>query len=209
MSCAAFGVAWPGCSSLLLRRRDGAGARRETSRTFQQQERRLGGFHPLRSKDLSHKAPFSRGPIFSRVQISRGSQHTLLFVKKLKGCRLGKGAAKRASRRSIFCSPWRGPPPGSHRLKSPNKGWPGPRAPCPAPRNLALFFLGTQSPVTHCSCVAYTAPTSRSKMVSAPCPSPTPAPTCLSVRHPDGRRGSTLSLEARNLGLLPPLKHRA
>lgn len=49
-----------------------------------------------------------------------------------------------------------------------------------SPRILHFVFssreLGTQSPVTHHSCVAYTAHTSRSRMASAPCPPPPPHP---------------------------------
>lgn len=71
--------------------------------------------------------------------------------------------------------------------------------------------LGTQSPVTHHSCVAHTAHTSRSKMASAPSLPPSPSPAASG--SDTLRECVQLHLEHRSqepVALRPPsLEHRA
>ena len=88
--------------------------------------------------------------------------------KKLKGWGVGKGAAKCLPREHLLS------PVADPRTRKPSAQVP--RLELAPPSETTLCFssreLGTQSPVTHHSCVAYTAHTSRPKMASAPCPAP-------------------------------------
>ena len=91
--------------------------------------------------------------------------------KKLKGWGMGKGAAKCLPLEHLLS------PVAEPMTRKPSAQVP--RLELASTSETTLCFssreLGTQSPVTHHSCVAYTAHTSRSKMASAPCPAPPPA----------------------------------